>query len=97
MILKPQNSSSKCGILNEFYHSKNSKLLYFIPENAHSEPYYNRIQTVIDCTVDSDWPSSKGNRYFTINLLQHIIKPSHVSVTRRNNFIYHTFIEIISK
>ena len=88
MIIKPENSTSKCGILNKIYHMKNASLLYFIPENAYASCHENHVQTLVDCNVDSDWPSAKGKKYFTINLYQHIIKPSTITITRRNNFAY---------
>lgn len=84
MKLFPDSSSTKCGLLNTLVKKSNKADLYLIPENTIA----GNIQTLIDCTVNSNWASGHGSPYFTIFLNQSLIKISNVSLTRRNSDCY---------
>ena len=88
MKILPSSETDKCGLLNVLYNNPNKQYLYNITENAHSDAYIENVQKVIDCKTNAGWPSSVSNPYFEITLYQLAIKPSHISLTRRNDYNY---------
>lgn len=88
MKLLPSSSTDRCGLLNGLYNDENKDLLYNIPENAISVGFYGTIQSLINCNVDSQWPSNVSTPYFEIKLYQVAIKPRYLSIGRRVNCAY---------
>ena len=83
MISLIPKGNDKCGLLNRIINMENGSSLINIPENAHSPAFVNRIQTIVNCSHDSDWPSNSSTPYLSFDLINHFIKPTHVSITRR--------------
>ena len=90
MISLIPKGNDKCGLLNNIINMENGSSLINIPENAYSATYLNRIQTIVNCSHDSDWPSNPSTPYLSFDLIKHFIKPTHISVTRRSSASYPT-------
>jgi hypothetical protein len=88
MIILPNSTTARCGLLNNLFHDVNKENLYYIPENSHSSSHNGAIQKVTNCKTYADWPSSESDPYFTIKLFQVAIKPSSITLTRRRNVGY---------
>ena len=88
MRIFPTNENKKCGLLNYLFERNTSTKSVYIPENAYNNDFFGRIQSIINCHLLSEWPSSIDDPTLSIQLYNVMIKPSHVSFTRRNNANY---------
>ena len=82
------NGNEKCGLLNDLYSINEANQMIIVQENYHSNPFIGRIQTIFNCSHNSDWASSSSTPYVEFKLLYHLIRSTNITISRRTVCAY---------
>ena len=82
------DGNEKCGLLNSFYPTNGLSQNVFIQENFRSSTFMGRVQTIFNCSHNSDWASSSSIPYIEFKLLYHFIRPTNITLSRRTGCSY---------